>query len=133
MAKKEQILELLNAYKSYVDNFSDAVFPDKFDVLAEDIVKLFPIPVVVGKSEQLCEHEPFNSAKETIFMKCLKIEKAKRLEDSMSMFSNPSNELIKDEWELQNEDGTKHQKSHELMFHIENLKKAKQFINELLG
>jgi hypothetical protein len=66
-------------------------------------------------------------------MKYLKIEKAKRLEDSMSMFSNPSNELIKDEWELQNEDGTKHQKSDELMFHIENLKKAKQFINELLG
>tara|TARA_R110000822_G_C15231606_1_gene485374 strand:- start:611 stop:811 length:201 start_codon:yes stop_codon:yes gene_type:complete len=66
-------------------------------------------------------------------MKHLKIEKAKRLEDSMGMFSNPSNELIKDEWELQNEDGTKHQKSDELMFHIEILIKTKQFINELLG
>ena len=66
-------------------------------------------------------------------MKYLKIEKAKRLEDSINMFSNPSNELIKDEWELQNEDGTKHQKSDELKFHIENLKKAKQSIKELLG
>lgn len=47
MAKKEQILELLNAYKSEVDNFNDAIFTDKFDVLATDIVKLFAIPVVV--------------------------------------------------------------------------------------
>jgi transposase-like protein len=53
MAKKEQILELLNAYKSEVDNFNDAVFTDKFEALAQDIVKLFAIPVVVGRSEQL--------------------------------------------------------------------------------
>lgn len=46
MAKKEKILELLNAYKSEVDNFNDAIFTDKFDVLAQDIVKLFAIPVV---------------------------------------------------------------------------------------
>lgn len=46
MAKKEQILELLNAYKSEVDNFNDAVFTDKFEVLSQDIVKLFAIPVV---------------------------------------------------------------------------------------
>lgn len=46
MAKKEQILELLNAYKSEVDNFNDAIFTDNFDVLAQDIVKLFAIPVV---------------------------------------------------------------------------------------
>ncbi len=62
----------------------------------------------------------------------LKIEKAKRLEDSSAMFSNPSN-LLKVEWELQNEDGSKHQKSDELMLHIENLIKAKKFIKELLG
>lgn len=47
MAKKEQILELLNAYKSEVDNFNDAIFTDKFEVLAQDIVKLFAIPDVV--------------------------------------------------------------------------------------
>lgn len=46
MAKKEQILELLNAYKSEVDNFNDAIFTDKFEVLAQDIVKLFAIPNV---------------------------------------------------------------------------------------
>lgn len=46
MAKKEQILELLNAYKIEVDNFNDAVFTDKFEVLAQDIVKLFAIPNV---------------------------------------------------------------------------------------
>jgi len=44
MAKKDEILELLNAYKSEVDNFNDAVFTDKFEVLAQDIVKLFAIP-----------------------------------------------------------------------------------------
>ena len=43
MAKKEQILELLNAYKSEVDNFNDAIFTDKFEALAQDIVKLFAI------------------------------------------------------------------------------------------
>ena len=48
MAKKEQILELLNAYKSELDNFNDAIFTDKFEVLSQDIVKLFAIPVVVG-------------------------------------------------------------------------------------
>lgn len=53
MAKKEQILELLNAYKSEVDNFNDAVFTDKFDVLAQDIVKLFAIPDVV-KATRTC-------------------------------------------------------------------------------
>jgi len=46
MAKKEEILELLNSYKSEVDNFNYAVFTDKFEVLAQDIVKLFAIPVV---------------------------------------------------------------------------------------
>jgi len=46
MAKKEQILEILNAYKSEADNFNDAIFTDKFEVLAQDIVKLFAIPDV---------------------------------------------------------------------------------------
>jgi hypothetical protein len=31
MAKKEEILELLNAYKSEVDNFNDAIFTDKIN------------------------------------------------------------------------------------------------------
>lgn len=53
MAKKEQILELLNAYKSEVDNFNDAIFTDKFEVLSTDIVKLFAIPVVSQQSELL--------------------------------------------------------------------------------
>lgn len=57
MAKKEEILELLNAYKSEVDNFNDAIFTDKFEVLADDIVKLFAIHVVVqAKPEKVCEH-----------------------------------------------------------------------------
>ena len=47
MVKKEYIIELLHAYKSEVDNFNDAIFTDKFDALAQDIVKLFAIPVVV--------------------------------------------------------------------------------------
>lgn len=51
MAKKEQILELLNAYKSEVDNFNDAIFTDKFEVLAQDIVKLFFIYGVSQRSE----------------------------------------------------------------------------------
>ena len=46
MAKKEEILELLNAYKSEVDNFNDAIFTDKFESLYQDIVKLFDIPIV---------------------------------------------------------------------------------------
>ena len=65
MAKKEQILELLNAYKSEVDNFNDAVFTDKFDVLAQDIVKLFAIPDVSitlpNKDATICEG--YNKAK----------------------------------------------------------------------
>jgi len=65
MAKKEQILELLNAYKSEVDNFNDAVFTDKFDVLAQDIVKLFVIPDVSitlpNKDATICEG--YNKAK----------------------------------------------------------------------
>tara|TARA_R110000772_G_scaffold153261_1_gene264269 strand:+ start:28888 stop:29127 length:240 start_codon:yes stop_codon:yes gene_type:complete len=55
MAKKEQILELLNAYKSEVDNFNDAIFTDKFEVLSQDIVKLFAIPVVVVPKGTLCK------------------------------------------------------------------------------
>jgi hypothetical protein len=47
MAKNEYIMELLHAYKSEVDNFNDAIFTDKFEALAQDIVKLFAIPVVV--------------------------------------------------------------------------------------
>jgi hypothetical protein len=57
MGKKEQILELLNAYKSEVDNFNDAIFTDKFEVLSQDIVKLFAIPVVVSTSCDLTETE----------------------------------------------------------------------------
>ena len=55
MAKKEQILELLNAYKSEVDNFNDAIFTDKFEVLAQDIVKLFSIPVVIVSDFCSCD------------------------------------------------------------------------------
>lgn len=55
MAKKEQILELLNAYKSEVDNFNDAIFTDKFEVLAQDIVKLFAIPVIIDTLVCDCE------------------------------------------------------------------------------
>ena len=58
MAKKDEILELLNAYKSEVDNFNDAVFTDKFEVLAQDIVKLFAIPVV--SNSRLTEIEQEN-------------------------------------------------------------------------
>jgi hypothetical protein len=63
MAKKDEILELLNAYKSEVDNFNDAVFTDKFEVLAQDIVKLFAIPVVttrIYRFSGLCNKEKFN-------------------------------------------------------------------------
>jgi hypothetical protein len=64
-------------------------------------------------------------------MKHLKIEKAKTLENSIQMFSNPSEMLEMEIWELQNEDGTKHPKSDELMVHIRNIAKAKEFIKEL--
>lgn len=37
---KNYILELLHAYKSEVDNFNDAIFEDKFEALADDILKL---------------------------------------------------------------------------------------------
>lgn len=52
MAKKEYIMELLHAYKSEIDNFNDAIFTDKFEALAQDIVKLFAIPVVVHSKNE---------------------------------------------------------------------------------
>lgn len=64
-------------------------------------------------------------------MRHLKIDKAKILEDNIQMFSNPLTMLEVEIWELQNEDGTKHPKSDELVMHVRNLIEAKKFIKEL--
>jgi hypothetical protein len=72
MAKKENILELLNAYKSEVDNFNDAIFTDKFEVLSQDIVKLFAIPVVVVPKGTLCDNLDIdNECKNMCLTRCV--------------------------------------------------------------
>lgn len=54
---KNNILELLNAYKSEVDNFNDAIFIDKFNALAIDILKLSTLTKSAEKpsEEKECE------------------------------------------------------------------------------
>lgn len=63
MTKKQGIKELLMAYKSEVDNFNDVIFEDKFEALADDIVKLFTIHDVVKSfpTEEEKQFEKINS------------------------------------------------------------------------
>lgn len=57
MTKKEQIIELLEKYGNETDLFKAFIIKDEFSDLADDLVKLFAIPDVVGRSEQLsCKH-----------------------------------------------------------------------------
>lgn len=64
-------------------------------------------------------------------MRYLKIEKAKEFEECLGVFSNPNKDIIS--FELQNEDGSKHEKSDELKEHLKRLLEAKEFISKLLG
>jgi hypothetical protein len=59
MTKKEQIIELLDRYGNETDLFKAFITKDEFSNLADDLVKLFAIPDVVGRSEQfVCGHPP---------------------------------------------------------------------------
>lgn len=56
---KYKITQILHNNTTEVDNFNNAVFTDEFDKVAEEIVKLFAIPVV---GESVCQH-PFEKVK----------------------------------------------------------------------
>jgi hypothetical protein len=53
MTKKEQIIELLDKHGNETDLFKAFITKDEFSNLADDLVKLFAIPDVVWRSEQL--------------------------------------------------------------------------------
>ena len=67
--------------------------------------------------------------------KKITISRGKDMESSIGFFSEIENHpnAITEQWELQNDDGTKHVKSDELMVHLKNLYQAKLFIKELFG
>lgn len=64
-------------------------------------------------------------------MKHIKIDKAKRLEDSIAIWSDPK-PLNDDEWELQNEDGSKHERSDEFVNAVNSIYESKKIIKEIL-
>lgn len=66
-------------------------------------------------------------------MKHIKIEKAKRLEESIAMFSSPNDDLVNEKWELQNEDSSKHNKSDEFVNAIKSLNESKKLILDILS
>ena len=56
MEKQNEVLRvLLNYYTKigYNGGIAKVIFDDEFENIAEEIVKLFAIPAVVGRSEQL--------------------------------------------------------------------------------
>ena len=54
---KEKVIKLLHKYGNESEMFKAFVTEDEFENLAEDIVKLFAIPVVIVQSEQSnCVH-----------------------------------------------------------------------------
>jgi len=56
---KEKIIELLETYKSEVDNWNDAIFESDFNNLADELVKLCTIPHVSQQRELLIAYERF--------------------------------------------------------------------------
>lgn len=55
MKIKEQILELLNKHKFYVDNHNDAIFSGSFESLTEDLEKLFDTTIITKIQESIKE------------------------------------------------------------------------------
>ena len=51
MDKKKQVIKLLEKYGNETDMFKSFITQDEFADLAEEIVKLFAIPDVVGRIE----------------------------------------------------------------------------------
>lgn len=65
-------------------------------------------------------------------MKHIKIERAKKLEQLIGLFTSSNYNRIDGEWELQNEDGTKHEKSDEFVKAVETYHQMKEVIYDIL-
>ena len=78
MKIKEQILELLNTHKSYVDNHNDAIFTDSFESLTEGLVKLFDTTIVSKIQEEIKE---MKSLKEQLALTEYALNKHQRVLD----------------------------------------------------
>ena len=56
MDKKAEIIQIMHENGSHDHNYGHLdIEHDDVDFIAEEIIKLFAIPVVVGQSEQLCD------------------------------------------------------------------------------
>lgn len=58
----EKIIQVKKLFHDYEAKSIQAVCNCDYDELAQEIVKLFAIPEVVGRSEQLCQHENIGAA-----------------------------------------------------------------------
>jgi len=68
MENKQKILQLFNevAVKTHSDAWDKVIEEEDWDMIADEIVKLFSMSDVVGQSEQLCQHEWIDARNEVI-------------------------------------------------------------------
>ena len=57
MDKKDKIVEILESWEKDNGHYFNSISESDYENIANEVVKLFAIPIVVGQSEQLDDHK----------------------------------------------------------------------------